>query len=291
MEILVIGGTRYFGIHMVNALLEAGHKVTIATRGITCDNYGNRVRRIIFERTNADSVKEAFGGVHYDAVIDKLAYCSNDIRYVMDVIDCDKYIHTSSTSVYDPKHINTKEDDFDGTEKELIWCNRDAFPYEEIKRQAERALWQAYPDRNWTAVRFPFTIGEDDYTERLLFYVEHTMKSIPMNIDNLERQMGYIRSDEAGRFMAFLAEQDLTGAVNGSAHGTISLKEIIRYVEEKTNSKAVITAEGEAAPYNGEPEYSINTEKAEKLGFTFSDLNDWIFDLLDHYIKKINTDV
>lgn len=33
MKILVIGGTRYFGIHMVNKLLEQGYKVTIATRG------------------------------------------------------------------------------------------------------------------------------------------------------------------------------------------------------------------------------------------------------------------
>ena len=27
MKILVIGGTRYFGIHMVNKLLEQGHEV------------------------------------------------------------------------------------------------------------------------------------------------------------------------------------------------------------------------------------------------------------------------
>lgn len=32
MKILVIGGTRYFGIHMVNKLLEQRHEVTIATR-------------------------------------------------------------------------------------------------------------------------------------------------------------------------------------------------------------------------------------------------------------------
>ena len=29
MRILVIGGIRYFGIHMVNELLVAGHEVTI----------------------------------------------------------------------------------------------------------------------------------------------------------------------------------------------------------------------------------------------------------------------
>lgn len=33
MNLLVIGGTRYFGIHMVNKLLEQGHDITIATRG------------------------------------------------------------------------------------------------------------------------------------------------------------------------------------------------------------------------------------------------------------------
>lgn len=90
MKILVIGGTRFFGIHMVDALLAENHEVTIATRGRAADTFGDRVKRIIFQRTNAESVKNALSGVHYDAVIDKIAYCSNDIRYVMDIIDCDK---------------------------------------------------------------------------------------------------------------------------------------------------------------------------------------------------------
>lgn len=32
MNILVIGGTRFFGIHTVKRLLESGHTVTAATR-------------------------------------------------------------------------------------------------------------------------------------------------------------------------------------------------------------------------------------------------------------------
>lgn len=287
MKILVIGGTRFFGIHMVNELIENGHDVTIATRGKTSDEYGDKVKRIILERTNETSVKEALQGIHYDVVIDKIAYCSNDIRYVMDVVDCDKYIHMSSTSVYEPKHMNTIESDFDGISKELIWCNRMDFPYEQIKRQAEYALWQKYSDRNWIAVRYPFAIGKDDYTKRLLFYVEHIMKSIPMNIDNLEYQMGFIRSDEAGKFMAFLVDKDVRGAVNGSSEGTISLRELIDYVEKKTGSKSIISNEGDDAPYNGEPEYSINTDKAQSLGFRFSVLHDWIYELLDYYIQVV----
>ena len=287
MKILVIGGTRFFGIHTVNELIENGHDVTIATRGKTSDEYGDKVKRIIFERTNETSVKEILTGTHWDVVIDKIAYCSNDIRYVMDVVDCDKYIYMSSTSVYEPKHMNTVESDFDGTSKELIWCNRMDFPYEQIKRQAEYALWQEYSDRNWIAVRYPFAIGKDDYTKRLLFYVEHVMKSIPMNIDNLDYQMGFIRSDEAGKFMAFLVDKDVRGAINGSSEGTISIRELIDYVEQKTGSKAIISEEGENAPYNGEPEYSINTDKAQSLGFRFSALHDWIYELLDYYIQLV----
>ena len=288
MKILVIGGTRFFGIHMVNELLAKGHEVTIATRGRTVDTYGDRVKRIIIQRTDAESVRDALNGTHYDVVIDKIAYCSNDIKYVMDVVDCDKYIYMSSTSVYKPKHINTIESDFDGISKELIWCDRMAFPYEEIKRQAECALWQAYPDKNWIAVRYPFAIGKDDYTKRLFFYVEHTMKSIPMNIDNMDYQMGYIRSDEAGKFLAFLVDRDVTGAINGSSEGTISLREIIQYVEMKTGTKAIINKNGEEGPYNGEPEYSINTDKAKALGYRFSILKDWIYELLDYYIQLAN---
>ena len=288
MKILVIGGTRFFGIHMVEELLKAGHEITIATRGRASDSFGDRVKRITIERTNEESMKSAFEGMHFDVVIDKIAYCSDDIRYVMENVNCDKYIYMSSTSVYHPKHMNTVENDFDGYSDSFVWCDRMAFPYEEIKRQAEYALWQKYKDKKWVAVRYPFAIGKDDYTKRLFFYVEHTMKSIPMYIDNLDYQMGYIRSDEAGKFMAFLVDKDVDGAINGSSQGTISLKEIIAYVEKKTGAKAVLDEDGDAAPYNGEPEYSINTEKAEALGFRFSELNDWIYELLDYYMGLVD---
>lgn len=290
MRILVIGGTRFFGIHMVEELLAEGHDVTIATRGKAHDEYGDRVKRIVMERTSEESVKNALRGSYYDVVIDKIAYCSKDIKYVMENVDCDKYIYMSTTSVYEPKHKNTIESDFDGLSGNFVWCDRKAFPYEQIKRQAEYALWQKYADKNWVAVRYPFAIGKDDYTKRLLFYVEHTMKSIPMNIDNPDYQMGYIRSDEAGKFMAFLVDKDVKGAINGSSKGTISIREIIEYVEKKTGTKAIIDKAGESAPYNGEQEYSINTDKAEALGFSFSALKDWIYELLDYYIQLVGFD-
>lgn len=286
-KILVLGGTRFFGVHMVQELLARGHEVTVATRGMRADGFGDSVQRITLDRNDEDNMKKALAGRHFDVAIDKLAYCSNHIRTAMSAISCDRYIQMSSTAVYEPKRMNTVEEDFDPLHRKLIWCDRPDFPYDEVKRQAECALWQNYSGRNWVAVRYPYVVGTDDYTERLLFYVEHVMKSAPMYVDNADCQMGYIRSDEAGRFMAYLADVNVTGAVNGCAHGTISLNEIIAYVEKKTGARAVLTPDGEPAPYNGEVAYSINTDRAEALGFQFSNVRDWMYELLDYYIDLV----
>ena len=105
-------------------------------------------------------------------------------------------------------------------------------------------------------------------------------------------------------------DKDVKGAINGASDGTISIKEIIEYVEEKTGARAIIDNSGEDAPYNGEPEYSICTDKAKKshkafvdknleftegmtsdkakkLGYQFTELKDWIYELLDYYIQVV----
>lgn len=138
-----------FGYSYVHELIRQGHNVTIATRQTTKDNFGDFVQRIQIERIDAAQIAETFKGKRYDVVYDKLAYCSNDVKYVMDVIDCD-------------------------------------------------------------------------------------------------------------------------------------------YVEGKTGGKVIISSEGENAPYNGEPEYSINTDKVKSMGFQFSDLRDWIYDLVDYYIELLS---
>ena len=284
MKILVLGGTRFFGVHMVNDLIEKGHEVIIATRGQAPDDFGDSVMRIRLDRTDEDSIKAMISDTHYDVIIDKIAYCSNDVRKLLDNADCDKYIYMSSTAVYDPLHPDTNEDDYDGNSGELIWCDRPDFSYDVVKRHAEYALWQKYSDKKFIAVRYPFVIGKDDYTKRLYFYVEHVLKQMPMKIDNLDNKMSFIRSDEAGKFISFLVDKDFTGAVNGCSHGTVSVKTILDYIEKETGFSAVLSEDGDPAPYNGMPEYSINTQKAESLGFEFTDINDWIFGLLDYYI-------
>lgn len=80
MKILVLGGTRFFGIPMIEELLRQGNDITIATRQHAKDNFGDKISRIKIERTDPTAMKNAFNGKKYDVVYDKIAYCSNDIR-------------------------------------------------------------------------------------------------------------------------------------------------------------------------------------------------------------------
>jgi len=86
MKILVIGGTHLTGPHIVHALLGAGHDVTVANRGRTPDDFGSTVTRVVFDRTDPESIKAAFGGAAFDSVVDTICYCSNDIKSLLDVV-------------------------------------------------------------------------------------------------------------------------------------------------------------------------------------------------------------
>lgn len=288
MNILVIGGTRFFGVHLVNALLEKGHRVTVATRGLAQDPFGDRVERIAMDHLDAQSVCAALQHRHFDVVYDQIMYCSNVLRHVMNAVNCKRFVCMSSTAVYDPVHMDTREEDFDPLAQPVEWHDRPERTYADGKRDVERALAQCYADRSWVTVRYPYVIGKDDYTKRLHFYVEHAVKGIPMHVDNLDRQMGFIRSDEAGRMLAHLADVEVQGAVNGCNSGTISLGEILAYVEKQTGHAAILQPDGEPGPYNGQRAYSVNTQRAASLGFHFSELHSWIFELIDHMIRTLD---
>jgi nucleoside-diphosphate-sugar epimerase len=287
MNILVLGGTRFFGIHAVNSLLSKGYQVTIATRGKTGDRFGDRVERVMIERSSPESLAKAFGHRYFDVVCDNLAYCSNDVKYLLDSINCGRYVMTSSAAVYTDQHLDTIESEFNPLSYPLIWCSRQDYPYAEVKRQAECALFQSYPRFPSVTIRFPYVIGEDDYTKRLSFYVEQTIKGIPMHVDNLNEQISFISSKEAGDFLAWTATGQFTGPINGNNRGTVSMQEVMDYVEQKTAKKAVLRPNGLKGPYNDQTSFSLDTTHAKNLGYDFPVLSGWIHQLLDKYINNV----
>ena len=109
MKVLVLGGTRFFGIHLVDELLKSNCDVTIATRGLTSDTFENKIKRIILDRHDELSIINNLSDKYFDVIYDNLAYCSNDIEILLPHIHCGKYIVTSSTSVYNPLKGDVKE--------------------------------------------------------------------------------------------------------------------------------------------------------------------------------------
>lgn len=287
MKILVVGGTRYFGIPMVNALLTKGHDVTIATRGNAKVDFEGEVNYVTLDRMDSSSVKRALENQKFDVIIDKIAYSSNDVKTLLENVICERYIQMSTCSVYLNEHANISEDEFVTSDYPLVWMDR-IKDYATTKRNAERAVLEYMAPSACTFVRYPIVLGENDYTRRLCFYIEHINNEQAMFVDDLDEAMAFIHEKDAGEFIAYLADHPINGAVNGCSSGTVKISEIISYIEKKLGKKAILSENGDAAPFNGRKDtLSFNTEKAEKAGFVFPDLNSWLYKLIDYEIGQI----
>ena len=286
MKILVVGGTRFFGIPMVEALLRQGHDVSVATRGNAKASFDDKVTNIILDRTDKESVRNALKGTYFDVIIDKIAYGSNDVKTLLENANCCRYIQMSTCSVYCKDHADIKEDEFITGDYPLEWEGR-LSDYSRTKRNAERAALEYMDEKDCTFVRYPVVLGENDYTGRLRFYVDHIRNGQPMNVDDADKEMAFINEKEAGEFIAFLADHPVSGPVNGCSGGVVRISDIIGYAEEKLGKRAIIDPKGDAAPYNGlTGTLSFNTEKAQKAGYTFSALDTWLYKLIDHEIAS-----
>lgn len=286
-SVLVIGGTRYFGIPMVKKLFERGYQVTIATRGITRDSFDNEVNRIKLDLNKEESVRKALVGKFFDVVIDKMGYSSNEMKWILESVQCNRFVHMSTAGVYTLDHYNITEEEFDGHRGDIIWCGRKELPYDEVKRNAERVLCQIYDRMSWTSIRVPFVLGMDDYTGRLRFYVEHIVHQIPMFIDNLESRFCVAEKNEVSDLLVELANNTYQGPINGCSKGLISVSDILTYVEKKTGRYAILKKNGDPAPYNGTKDNGLSTERANNMGVSFKSVHDWIFQLIDYYIDEV----
>ena len=131
-----------------------------------------------------------------------------------------------------------------------------------------------------------FVLGENDYTGRLRFYLEHIKDEKPMHVDDLDKAMAFIHEKEAGEFIAYLVDRPINGPVNGCSNGAVRISEIISYAEKKLGKKAILEESGETAPFNGLTDtLSFSTKRATEAGYIFSDLDSWLYKLIDYEIK------
>ena len=107
MRILVMGGTRFNGLHLVYELLKHGHEVTILNRGITEAPVPKIVKRLYADRKDPQQLGNALQNLEFDVVFDISAYVVEDVKYLTDIMvgRTGHYIFASSTVVYAENNI------------------------------------------------------------------------------------------------------------------------------------------------------------------------------------------
>ncbi|MGE8205788.1 NAD(P)H-binding protein [Heyndrickxia sp. NPDC080065] len=286
---LVLGGTRFFGVKLVQSLLDNGVSVTVAIRGNTPIPFSDQVDTIQFDRNDVESFHTAFEGREWDIVFDQICYSSIDARNAIDVFEnkTKKYIFTSTLSVYDIVDRELNENDFDPYTYPIKYEEQDDVTYQEGKRQAEAVFFQKSPFPVVT-VRFPIVLGENDYTQRMIYYIDKVINEETIYLRNLEASISFINEDEAGKFLSWISSTDFQGPINTCTNGTVTLKEFIAYIEEATGKKAKVEISQEddkQTPYAIPSTWTMSNQKATDLGFQFQDLHVWLPELIRNSIS------
>jgi len=227
---LVIGGTRFLGYHLVQRLLNEGIKVVLFNRGISPDNFGDKVERVVGDRKNYEKFFDSFRRKQFDVVVDLIGCDRDDVEVAVKTFknNIGQYIFISTGQVYlvtKNKHLPAAEKDY---YQDIIECppgEEAAYSYGIRKRQCEDFLEEAFKFQHFPSVRFrcPIIHGERDYTLRLYSYLLRLLDGnpliIPESSDPIIRHV-YVNDVVNAIFAVFQAEQT-RGKVYNLADGEV----------------------------------------------------------------------
>ena len=161
MNTLVLGGSRFIGLHLVRLLHEQGHRVTVLNRGQTEADLPDGVTRLVADRNDASAVKAALQGASYDAAFDISAYTTATLKPVIDALAgrVGRFVFCSTTSVYAPSDTVPIHEDFP------LFRTPDANQYAKDKVECEDLLVDAFNRDGFpmTILRPPYVYGPDNY--------------------------------------------------------------------------------------------------------------------------------
>ncbi|KUM04291.1 NAD-dependent epimerase/dehydratase family protein [Chromobacterium subtsugae] len=294
-QVLVIGGTRYFGKRLVAKLLAAGHRVTIASRGNAADDFGDRVERIRVNRSDRAAMTQAFADARYDLVYDQVCYNPVDAKLACDVFagKVGRYVMASTIEVYYPLRRAVqrpfRELDFE-MRGELLemgtsWHEM-ATPdqnYVAGKRQAEACFHQdgRLP---LVAVRIGHVLadGEEEFLGRVASYVERARRGERLRYAVASGRSSFIHAESIADFLLWTGEQAFLGPINAADDGGLTALEIHQRAAAALGVPAHAEADldEEAATrlsvFDFPFEYEMDTGRARELGYRFADVEQWI---------------
>ncbi|MDB5933284.1 MAG: hypothetical protein JWQ01_628 [Massilia sp.] len=298
-NILVIGGTRYFGKLLVQRLLQAGHRVTIATRGRTPDPFGARIERIRVDRRNEAAMRAAFtGSAGYDIVYDQLCYSPLDAAISARVFagKVKRYIMASTIDVYRPL-LGSQDAPFAESAVNVLAQPIDArYPWHAPELACESYVMgklqaEAYFYRDGSlpvvSVRLGHVLaGAEDFTGRLAHYVDLLRQRAPLRYSNAAAASSFMSLQSASDFLVWTGAQDFKGPVNAACDGPLSAFDLFQRVGmalgEPVKALPVQTPEpaGQLSPFDLPSQLMADTTRARDLGYRFGHSDEWLETLI-----------
>lgn len=239
MDLLVLGGTRFLGRHLVEAALGRGHGVTLFNRGESDPGLFPEVEELRGDRGGDLS---ALRGRVWDAVIDTSGYLPREVRrsagLLADMVG--HYTFVSSISVYrDFGRTGIGEDApvLEPPDPEPEELDRE--DYGGLKVGCERAVEGALPGRT-LVVRPGMIVGPHDYTDRFPYWRRRVAEGGDVLAPgDPDRQVQLIDARDLAGWMVRVAEEGGTGVYNatGPEH-RLTMRGMLEGIRDATGSDA-----------------------------------------------------
>jgi len=177
MKILLLGGSRFVGKAITQALLDDGHSVTLFNRGSNQAANPPGVSQILGDRDRAMDLQTAAAS-HFDLVIDTSGYASRHVELAAEAFAerTARYLYLSTGAVY------AEVETFPITESTPLGPMPLWGSYGEEKLKGERAI-EARAARNafcYTHLRATYVLGAGNYADRENFLFSRLERNAPI---------------------------------------------------------------------------------------------------------------
>jgi 2'-hydroxyisoflavone reductase len=216
MDILILGGTRFLGRHIVEAALASGHRLTLFNRGQTNAELFPDVEKL---RGDRGSDLSALQGRHWDAAIDICGYVPRVVRASAELLAgaVANYTFISSISVYaDFQRPGLDEDAPTGVLADPGVEEITNETYGPLKALCEQAVEEALPGRA-LIVRPGYIVGPDDPTDRFTYWPHRVARGGEMLAPgDPEAPVQFIDVRDLSEWIVRVVEARATGPYNAT---------------------------------------------------------------------------
>ena len=216
MDLLVLGGTRFVGRHLVRAALNYGHQVTLFNRGRSAPHLFGEVETL---RGDRDGDLSALRGRSWDAVVDTCGYVPRVVRasagLLADAVE--RYVFVSSISAYrNPLPPGTDESAPVTTLEAEPVEKVTAETYGALKALCEQAAEEAMPGRV-ISVRPGLVVGPHDPTGRFAYWPRRAERGGEALAPGApERPVQFVDARDLADWMLLMAGRGDTGPYNAA---------------------------------------------------------------------------